>query len=91
VQPVSQLRFELSSQQGNLDSKCANLEQQFSRHGYQEVVLGRNIPRFIDPTLLMLTFSGSFEKLRKANVNFVMFVPHFVRMEQLGARWTDFD
>ena len=35
-------------------------------------------------------FLGTFEKLRKATISFVMPVRLSVRMERLGSRWTDF-
>ena len=33
-------------------------------------------------------FLGAFTKLRKATVNFVMFVRLSVRMKKLGSHWT---
>jgi len=36
------------------------------------------------------TFLGAFAKLRKATVNFGMYVCPSVRMEELGSHWTDF-
>jgi len=33
---------------------------------------------------------GSFAKLRKATISFVMSVRPIVRMEQLGSHWMDF-
>jgi hypothetical protein len=34
---------------------------------------------------------GAFAKLRKMTITFVMFLRPFVRMEQFGSHWTDFD
>jgi len=35
-------------------------------------------------------FLGTFAKLRKTTISFVMSVRPSVRMEQLGSHWTDF-
>ena len=35
-------------------------------------------------------FLGTFAKLRKATISFLVSVVLFVRMEQLGSHWTDF-
>ena len=39
----------------------------------------------------MKPFLGAFVKLRKATIYFVMSVRLSVRLEKLGAYWTDFD
>ena len=35
-------------------------------------------------------FLGTFAKLRKATISFIMSVSLYFRMEQLGSNWTDF-
>ena len=36
-------------------------------------------------------FLGAFARLGKANINFVMSVRPFVRLQQRGSHWTDFN
>jgi hypothetical protein len=49
-----------------------------------------NKQRLFPYTALTVWFLGSFPKLRKVTITFVMSVIISVRMEQLGSHWTDF-
>jgi hypothetical protein len=67
-------------------------------HPFKPTLLGIILNHFhpFKPTLLGLIlnhfhpFSGSFAKLRKATISFIMSVRASVRTEQLDSHWTDF-
>jgi len=53
------------------------------RHCLNEVALTTNVQ--------ISRLLGAFAKLRKATIDFVVYVLPSVRIEQLGSNWTDFD
>jgi hypothetical protein len=58
--------------------------------GVQDFIIYSYKIHFIVTISNQSRFLGSFAKLRKTNISFVMFVCRSVRMEQLSSPWTDF-